>query len=89
MAGGGNLEIELLDGESNVTMNMIDSCTGVTDSNMQVVTDPFFTAKTYGTGLGLTLVEQILDRHNAKFSLHQLVPSGMKATILFQKPSNA
>ncbi len=85
MPNGGTLRIELFEDENRVTIIITDSGTGVTDSNVEVVTDPFFTTKTYGTGLGLSLVEQILDLHKANFSLQQLTPSGMKATILFEK----
>ena len=43
--------------------------------------DPFFTTKTYGTGLGLTLVEKIVATHGGNFSLTQKTDGGMEAII--------
>lgn len=88
MKEGGHLQIFLFEEEEDIiTITVTDSGTGMTDSDMRVANDPFFTTKTYGTGLGLSLVEQIIDQHKAQFSLQQLSSSGMQATIHFKKPS--
>ena len=42
------------------------------------VTDPFYTTKTYGTGLGLTLVEQIIKQHNGELSISRNSPCRFK-----------
>jgi signal transduction histidine kinase/DNA-binding response OmpR family regulator len=82
MEGGGRLRIELYQDDDGTTVNIIDSGTGMrTDPDM--ASNPFYTTKTYGTGLGLTLVEQIVELHDARFSLQQLSPHGMQASLYF------
>ncbi|MDJ0623333.1 MAG: response regulator [Desulfocapsaceae bacterium] len=49
--------------------------------------DPIATAQTYGSGLELTVVEQILDLHKAEFIFRQ--PSQDEIHILLQFPGNS
>ncbi|MEE4242497.1 MAG: response regulator, partial [Desulfopila sp.] len=82
MEGGGRLRVELFHEKGGITINIIDSGTGMR-TNPEVASNPFYTTKTYGTGLGLTLVEQIVELHDAEFSLQQLSPQGMQASLHF------
>ncbi len=81
MTAGGHLSV-LCRNESESTLICItDSGSGITDSNLHQVTDPFFTTKTYGTGMGLTLVEKITAMHRGSFSLEHQKGGGMVACV--------
>lgn len=83
MEGGGTLTIgaEIL--PDNLVVCISDTGSGLINGDLERVTDPFYTTKTYGTGMGLTLVEQILSQHGASFSLAANQDQGMTATVRF------
>jgi signal transduction histidine kinase len=85
MPSGGKLEVTTYDENDRFIITITDTGAGINELDLEQVKNPFFTTKTYGTGLGLTLVEQIIALHNATFSLQQRDSGGMIATIDFKK----
>ena len=85
MAAGGELVVssEILDGE--VAILIRDTGSGLANGDLSRVTDPFYTTKTYGTGMGLTLVDQILKQHNATLSLSANEDQGTTARVSFPR----
>ncbi|WP_163340274.1 response regulator [Desulfopila sp. IMCC35008] len=84
MTGGGVLFVGCTyteNREDGIEVIIRDSGTGIADNHLQLVTDPFFTTKTYGTGMGLTLVEKITAMHGATFHLKQHEKGGMVAKV--------
>ncbi|MEN8189367.1 MAG: response regulator [Thermodesulfobacteriota bacterium] len=81
METGGTLTIGSHIGDSGVTVEISDTGAGIADSNLARVKDPFFTTKTYGTGMGLTLVEKIVSEHDGLFKLQRDENGGMKAIV--------
>ncbi len=81
MPQGGNLAITVVQRDGWVIISFADTGVGLAESIQQRATDPFFTTKTYGTGLGLTLVEKIVDIHGGTFSLNQKTDGGMEARV--------
>lgn len=84
MPGGGVLFVGctyLEDTEDGIDIYIKDSGTGIADNHLQLVTDPFFTTKTYGTGMGLTLVEKLTAMHGATFQLTRHEAGGMVAKV--------
>ncbi len=86
MPNGGTLTVATREDNNFFIVTITDSGVGVSSSDLNMVTNPFFTTKTYGTGLGLTLVEQIMDLHEGDFTLKQSNAGGMIVTLSFQKP---
>ncbi len=84
MPDGGTLQVRAWMEDGYVLVAIRDTGVGIAVGELTRVADPFYTTKTYGTGMGLTLVEQILERHNAKFSLTPNKPQGTTALIRFQ-----
>jgi len=81
MPEGGTLIINLARVEGNrLALSIRDSGTGIPDSHIRQVTDSFFTTKTYGTGMGLTLVDRIVKAHGGSFELHKL-PVGLEVAV--------
>ncbi len=85
MGSGGSLSISCAEGETDVTITIADSGSGIANANMARITDPFFTTKTYGTGMGLTLVEKIISDHQGHFFLSHGEEGGMIAKITLPK----
>jgi len=82
MPSGGILTISCENTAEKVQISIRDSGSGITNSNIKRATDPFYTTKTYGTGMGLTLVEKIIAEHDGRFSLERGNDGGMVALII-------
>lgn len=90
MPNGGDLRVSSEDAEDSITISVTDTGAGIPETNLHHVTDPFFTTKTYGTGMGLTLVEKISTMHGASFSLeHNNEDGGMIAKLRLPKQLSA
>lgn len=85
MPAGGILTVSCSESDKSLTINVEDSGDGIGSANLERVADPFFTTKTYGTGMGLTLVEKIIAEHQGQFSLSHSECGGMIATIQLPK----
>lgn len=59
-----------------------DSGTGFVKEDMAKVFDPFFSKRPGGTGLGLPIVNRIIDQHSGKISLANSLEGGAKVTVL-------
>lgn len=85
MPGGGTLSISCEEAKSDVIISINDTGNGIAKANMARLADPFFTTKTYGTGMGLTLVEKIVSEHQGRFFLSNGETGGMVAKIILPK----
>jgi signal transduction histidine kinase/DNA-binding response OmpR family regulator len=81
MPDGGTLKISVQKEEGWISIIIADTGIGLPESAKDKATDPFFTTKTYGTGLGLTLVEGIIKMHGGNFSLFRKPDGGMEARV--------
>jgi len=85
MPDGGNLTISVHQENDWIVITFADTGVGIAAAIQKRATDPFFTTKTYGTGLGLTLVEKIVNIHGGNFALHQKPDGGMAARVSLPK----
>ena len=81
MNNGGTLMVFDEIGDNSVSIVITDTGAGIPNGDLSKLVDPFYTTKTYGTGMGLTLVEQILKQHNGYFSLSANPEQGMSARV--------
>jgi signal transduction histidine kinase len=58
-----------------------DNGTGIPESDIPKVFDPFFTKKEKGTGLGLSIVYKLVENHQGEVKLESKEGSGTKFTI--------
>jgi signal transduction histidine kinase len=86
MHAGGVLTIGAEIRDDEVSISIRDTGSGMINGDLSRARDPFYTTKTYGTGMGLTLVEQILKQHHADFSLTANEDQGMTALVVFPRP---
>ncbi len=82
MGDGGRLTIVAASAEGQAIVSIIDTGPGIPESYLDKAKDPFFTTKTYGTGMGLTLVERIISAHGGSFSLKPHPGGGLEVQVV-------
>lgn len=83
MPDGGKVSLFVRVQDGQVICSVVDNGHGIPDSYLDKAKDPFFTTKTYGTGMGLTLVERIVAAHGGSFSLNPHSEGGLEARVVF------
>jgi two-component system sensor histidine kinase SenX3 len=89
----GSIRVTVTQKDGTVTMAVIDTGYGIPESQQQRIFEPFFRAKTQenmaieGTGLGLHLVKNIIERHNGKMVFKSVRGEG--STFGFDLPVNS
>jgi two-component system NtrC family sensor kinase len=80
---GGRITVETGTADEGrlVEMAIQDSGPGIAPEHLQKIFDPFFTTKERGTGLGLSVVYGIVERHGGKIEIHSQVGQGTRVTI--------
>lgn len=76
----------LLDGLEFVRISVADTGTGIDDTTMQHVFDPLFTTKRTGTGLGLAVTRQIIERHGGRILAESTPGEGTAFHIFLPSP---
>ncbi len=83
METGGALEFKFFTEESNgcnmpewVVLSIRDTGIGIPEELREQIFQPFFTTKTKGTGLGLTIVKKIIDHHQGQITLESAPDGG-------------
>jgi signal transduction histidine kinase len=81
MPEGGKLTITAKMERGWAELRFIDTGSGIADPNLTRATDPFFTTKIYGTGMGLALVRRIIEEHGGKLEIDSGLESGTEVAI--------
>ena len=63
MPNGGQITIAVKTVNEFVEISISDTGEGISDENIDKIFDPLFTTKVKGTGLGLAVCEQVVERH--------------------------
>lgn len=80
---GGMLSVamtELPDGRIRIEVR--DTGVGIAPQDLGRIFDPYFTTKPSGAGLGLAIVQKIIDAHNAEIQIASTPGQGTTVTIL-------
>jgi len=85
MPSGGQLHVSAWETEYEVNISITDSGSGISEAVLPHIKDPFFTTKTYGTGMGLTLVDQIIKAHRGTLNISNNPDGGTVVTITLSK----
>jgi len=65
LSGGGNILIESYSKNGNWIISVKDSGSGISEENLSLVFNPFFTTKKDGTGLGLAISKKLCKENKA------------------------
>jgi signal transduction histidine kinase len=83
MPAGGEITVITKKKENMVSLIVKDTGTGMTPDVRNKIFEPFFTTKPVGqgTGLGLSVVQGIVDSHNGKIMVSSVINKGTKFEI--------
>ena len=81
------IDIEIILENDYIKVIITDNGIGFSSVNLANITKPYFTTKSKGTGLGLPIVNKILNDHNADIKFINQ-KNGAKIEIFFQKNVN-
>jgi two-component system sensor histidine kinase HydH len=73
----------------NVEIHVADSGGGVREEDLIHIFDPFFTSKASGSGLGLSIVHNIVEAHGGEIEAKNLKSGGAVFILRFPKESRA
>lgn len=86
MPDGGNLTIlteDIIDGDLNfVKIIFKDEGCGISEENLNKIFNPYFTTKSSGSGLGLSVCHSIIKRHGGKISVNSIINKGTTFEII-------
>lgn len=87
MPEGGTIHMRVGCDEQNVTIEIRDEGTGISEEELGRVFDPFYTTRQGGTGLGLANVDRLARAHGGSVSVRSRVGAG--TTFLLDFPRHA
>lgn len=81
MPDGGTITVSGKALNGTVELKFADTGEGIPEENLHRVLDPLFTTKTRGIGLGLAIVNTIVERHGGTVSVDSTVGEGTTFTV--------
>jgi len=81
MPNGGTLTIFTINENQWVRVEIADTGVGISDEDMDKLFDAFYTSKSTGSGLGLTVSAQIINNHGGTIEVQMRKPKGIIFTI--------
>jgi two-component system NtrC family sensor kinase len=86
MQSGGTLRVacSVAPGAKGIELTCVDSGVGIPPDRLANIFDPFFSTKEMGTGLGLSVVYGIVERHGGTIDVRSEVGKG--TTVVFRLP---
>ncbi len=82
--GGGRILLTTESAGDTLTVEIKDTGQGIALENLGKVTEPFFTTRNVGVGLGLTVVAKILDWHSGRLTIDSKLGQGSTVTVQLQ-----
>ena len=81
MPGGGRLTISAGKMDEFIELDFTDTGEGISKENLEKIFEPLFSTRMQGTGLGLTVCQDIVEAHKGNISVESEVGKGTKITI--------
>lgn len=85
MDNKGKLSISLREEPELLVIEVQDNGCGIDEEDRPHLFNPFFTRKSYGTGLGLTQVKKIVDQHKGEIEVFSTRGEGTRFILSFPK----
>ncbi|MGE5309396.1 MAG: ATP-binding protein, partial [Deltaproteobacteria bacterium] len=77
----GKILVRAVRSASEVEIAVIDNGTGMSPDVLEKIRKPFFTTKSQGTGLGLTVAQQVVSLHNGSIDFQSEQDKGTAVTV--------
>ena len=82
MPDGGTMAITFAVGDAYLTLDFLDSGTGIAPEDFNRIFDPYHTTKAAGHGLGLMIVQRIVQEHGGQIEVSSKPNTGTRFRIL-------
>ena len=82
MEGAGTVRVEIGSQAGYASVVVSDTGRGISPQNVPNIFRPFYTTKSDGTGLGLSLARRIVEDHHGRIEVSSVVGQGSKFTVL-------
>ena len=66
-----------------ISISIIDNGTGIENSNISKILEPYYTTKQNGSGLGLAITKKIIDDHNGSMLVKST--KSFKGTVILMR----
>jgi signal transduction histidine kinase len=81
MKEGGTITVDVETGKNFYTVDVEDTGCGISQENVSKIFNPFFSTKERGTGLGVSIVRNIIEGHGGTIRIESEEGSGTKVSI--------
>ncbi|QWR77571.1 PAS domain S-box protein [Candidatus Magnetomonas plexicatena] len=90
VAGGGRIIVRTKREQDMACIEVEDTGAGITPEELKHLFDPFYTTKTTGAGLGLTIAQKIIEEHKGTIEVESSVGVGtiFKIKLLLKEGNN-
>ncbi|MBB6023496.1 signal transduction histidine kinase [Paenibacillus sp. JGP012] len=88
MSDPGEVHMDMLKEGDKVLITVSDTGSGIPESSLSSIFNPFFTTKEEGTGLGLALCQKIVQDHNGKITVQSELGTGSTFTLCLPVEAN-
>jgi two-component system sensor histidine kinase HydH len=85
MKNGGRLDISLGQEKDGLCVVIVDTGIGIAEADLPRVYDPYFTSKPAGTGLGLAVVQKIMEAHGGRIVVESSEGQGTQVSLFFPR----
>jgi len=91
ISGAGQVTLAVLQNHDHVAITISDTGRGISADALSRIFKPFFTTRSEGTGLGLSLANGIVHSHGGRIDVSSTVGKGttFKITLPFARPKTA
>lgn len=83
MPAGGRVSVSLAAQKDFMDVTVSDTGSGIAEEDLPRIYDPYFTSKPAGTGLGLAVVQKIMDAHGGVVQIESKAGIGTTVTLRF------
>jgi len=83
MSNGGELKLNFFSRNGKLILEILDNGKGISPEEREKIFNPFYTTKKTGTGLGLSLVHQVMNLHNGSIDIQSETGKGTTVTLTF------
>lgn len=87
MPNGGAITLIAESLSQEIKISVRDNGVGIEKTELDRIFDPFFSTKQTGTGLGLALVQQIIQEHGGRLAVQSSPGSGTQFDLFFKRGS--
>lgn len=81
MPDGGEIRISTSARTDHAQLKVSDNGPGISEENLPLIFEPFFTSKGAGTGLGLSITQRIVEEHRGQISVESSAETGTVFTV--------